>query len=106
MYVCEMCGTCYSPNRPCPKCSYIAKELRFKTWEKPVEIEHAITTIVVKRRSGDYHACINGNECFWGCGKTIEEAIGSVLKNCSDRFKVKLIIKPDNFLYDVHGVLR
>jgi len=37
--------------------------------------ENIMTKIVVTKRAGDYHACINGNPKLWGCGDTISEAI-------------------------------
>lgn len=38
--------------------------------------------IVITRRFADYHAAIDGtNGCKWGCGKTIDEAVGSLVRN-------------------------
>ena len=37
-------------------------------------------TITITTRSDDYHVCINGNTAIWGCGKTINEAIGDALR--------------------------
>lgn len=40
------------------------------------------TKIVVTRRFADYHAAIDGtNGCKWGCGKTIDEAVGNLVRN-------------------------
>lgn len=36
--------------------------------------------ITLRKRSDDWHACINGDERLWGCGKTIDDAIGNVVR--------------------------
>jgi hypothetical protein len=44
--------------------------------------EAAPTKIVVTRRFADYHAAIDGTDGRkWGCGKTIDEAVGSLVRN-------------------------
>lgn len=44
--------------------------------------EAAPTKIVITRRFADYHAAIDGtNGCKWGCGKTIDEAVGNLVRN-------------------------
>lgn len=35
--------------------------------------------ITVRRRSDDYMAFLTGDERIWGCGKTVNESIGSVV---------------------------
>ncbi len=45
--------------------------------------------IVVTRRPGDYHACLEGHSEIWGAGKTPSEAIGNVLYGHTDTFSVK-----------------
>ena len=35
--------------------------------------------IVITKRSDDYHACLKGKPCIWGCGKTVVEAIGQLM---------------------------
>lgn len=46
--------------------------------------------LVVTRRSDDYHVCINGDKTLWGCGKTIDEAIGSCVRSHRDRLGIKI----------------
>jgi len=40
--------------------------------------------ITVETRYGDYMAYLDGDKCKWGCGDTIEEAIGSVIRAWCD----------------------
>jgi hypothetical protein len=41
----------------------------------------AMPTLHLRPRPSDWHACINGNETLWGCGKTVEEAVAATLRN-------------------------
>ena len=34
----------------------------------------------LKRRTSDWHACFPPGESRWGCGKSIDEAIGSLIR--------------------------
>jgi hypothetical protein len=53
--------------------------------------EPAPIGITVKRRFSDYHASIDGsNETQWGCGKSIDEAVGSVVRNQQERLGLKI----------------
>ena len=44
--------------------------------------EVALAKIVVTQRFSDYHAAIDGTAGRkWGCGKTIDEAVGALVRN-------------------------
>jgi hypothetical protein len=56
-----------------------------------VEPDRAPVGITVKRRFSDYHASIDGSgEAQWGCGKSIDEAVGSVVRNQQERLGLKI----------------
>jgi hypothetical protein len=49
--------------------------------------ETARTKVVVTRRLSDYHAAIEGTKGRkWGCGKTIDEAVGALVRNHPEAF--------------------
>ncbi len=48
------------------------------------------TKIIMTCRSDDYHACIEGTE-FWGCGKTISEAIGDLIRSHREVFGIEIV---------------
>jgi hypothetical protein len=41
--------------------------------------------IEIRARSSDYHAQIKGHPELWGCGKNPDEAVGSMVRNHSER---------------------
>lgn len=49
--------------------------------------------IIVTKRSDDYHACLEGYPGIWGCGRTPNEAIGSLITAHADMFKIKVEYK-------------
>lgn len=49
-------------------------------------------TIVVTKRSSDWHACIEGAPEYWGCGSTPAEAIGQLVMAHTPTFKVAVKI--------------
>lgn len=54
---------------------------------------HPAIGVTVKQRFGDYHASIDGSgERLWGCGKTIDEAVGSVVRNHSGKLGVVITL--------------
>ena len=48
---------------------------------KQTTVEKDGFRIVVTRRYKDYHACLEDQTSTWGCGKTIDEAVESFLRN-------------------------
>ncbi len=50
--------------------------------------------IVVSKRSHDWHACLKDRPEIWGCGKSIDEAIGSLIRAHAERFGISLTISP------------
>jgi len=48
-------------------------------------------TIVVVRRSADYHASIKGIPGCWGCGRSPEEAVGALIGAWPEYFVTKLV---------------
>ena len=44
--------------------------------------------IIVTRRNDDYHACLEGHPEIWGCGKTIDGAIGDLIRSHQDTFGI------------------
>ncbi len=47
-------------------------------------------TIVVTKRSRDYHACIDGDAGKWGCGSTQYNAVGSLIHGWMPYFGITL----------------
>lgn len=48
-----------------------------KTGETRPYLDGALT---VTRRRDDYHACITGHPEYWGCGKSIDDALADITK--------------------------
>ncbi len=48
--------------------------------------------VIVTKRSDDYHACQAGKTAVWGCGKTADEAIGSLIRAHQDRFNITIVL--------------
>ena len=48
----------------------------------------AMKRIVVVRRNDDYHASLEGHPEIWGCGKTSESAIGSLVSAHKEVFDI------------------
>jgi len=46
--------------------------------------------IEVRRRWNDFHACFAGQPALWGCGRTIDEAVGSVTWSHQEKTGVRL----------------
>jgi len=49
------------------------------------------TEIVITRRADDIHAAIKGAAEIWGCGRSINAAIGDLVNSHQERFGVKLV---------------
>ena len=49
-----------------------------------------MTYIVVTKRSDDLHACMAGRPEIWGCGKTLYEAVGSLIAAHPERFNIEI----------------
>lgn len=47
-------------------------------------------TIVVTKRTGDYHACIKGHHKIWGCGKDENAAIGNLVRSHKSEFGIEV----------------
>jgi hypothetical protein len=47
--------------------------------------------IIITKRSNDYHAAIDGFPQYWGCGETIDEAIGSLIRAHQEKFKINIV---------------
>jgi hypothetical protein len=58
--------------------------------EHDIEPTTLDATIVVKKRSDDYHACMKDNEGVWGCGKDPVAAIGSLINAHRDYFNLEI----------------
>lgn len=48
------------------------------------------THIIVEKRSDDYRAYIKYNKAIWGCGKTINAAIGDLMSSHQDYFDLDI----------------
>jgi hypothetical protein len=47
--------------------------------------------VVTERKdANDYHACLNGRPEIWCCGKTQDEAIGSLIRTHAEIFKIEV----------------
>lgn len=52
-----------------------------------------IKTIVVSKRSDDFHACIENHPEIWERGKTLKEAVSNLILYHTEEFNIKFIIK-------------
>jgi|HubBroStandDraft_1064217.scaffolds.fasta_scaffold129095_3 hypothetical protein len=50
----------------------------------------AVRTIDVTRRAADWHACDGENKAIWGCGSTIDAAIGDVVRSHREHFEIAI----------------
>lgn len=46
--------------------------------------------IVVTKRTDDWHACLENNTAIWACGKSLDEAIGDLIRTHQDVFKIEV----------------
>ena len=46
--------------------------------------------ITITKRADDYHACLKDHPEIWGCGKNVDEAIGSLIRAHGDTFGVEI----------------
>lgn len=49
-----------------------------------------LTEIEIRPRSSDWHAQIKDHPGIWGCGKTIDDAIGSLVRSWPEKFGIKI----------------
>lgn len=58
-------------------------------------IEQILTPIVIEvtKRSGDYHACIQGHPGIWAAGRNLDEAIGDLIRHHAAKFNVIVEVK-------------
>lgn len=49
-----------------------------------------LSSIIIHRRSRDWHAALNGDARLWGCGATIPDAIGSAIHTHADLFGIEV----------------
>jgi len=85
---------CYTKHVECPDIS--CSECNIKTRKEMINMDNKnknFTGITITKRFGDYHACLENHTGIWGCGKTIHEAIGSVIMNHPEKFNLKIIEK-------------
>lgn len=47
-------------------------------------------SIVVTRRSDDYHACLENDPRIWGCGESVTEAIGDLISSNQALFNINV----------------
>jgi predicted RNase H-like HicB family nuclease len=50
-------------------------------------------TIILTKRSHDYHAEIKDIPACWGCGKTQDEAIGDLIRAHKSMFNLNIELK-------------
>lgn len=48
-------------------------------------------TICVEHRSFDFHACLKGQRSVWGCGSSVNGAIGDLVRTHRETFGLKII---------------
>lgn len=46
--------------------------------------------ITLTKRPSDYHACLENHPEIWGCGKSVYEAVGSVIMSHPKKFNLKI----------------
>lgn len=54
-----------------------------------------MTNIIISVRSGDYHVMLEGHPEIWGCGKTVDEALGNWLRAHHSDFGFVLVYHID-----------
>ena len=54
---------------------------------KPYYIKHTITVV---KRSSDFIAYIDGDKSLWGCGKSPNEAVASVVYSHKDSLEISI----------------
>lgn len=47
-------------------------------------------TIVVTKREGDVHVCLRDRPEIWACGRTLDLALGDLVRNHPEQFSVLL----------------
>lgn len=47
--------------------------------------------INIRKRHHDFIAYIEGDERYWGVGRTPDEAIGSAIRSHAERFSLKIV---------------
>ena len=57
-----------------------------------------MTEIEIRKRSGDWHAQIKGQPGLWGCGKTPDEAVGSMARNHAERLGLDIQFVPSRLM--------
>lgn len=45
--------------------------------------------IVITKRSDDYHACIDGHQEIWGCGRDQNAAVGDLVRAHQEFFSIR-----------------
>lgn len=55
-----------------------------------VNLPHSMQrgALVWHKRAEDWHVCIQGEEDYWACGKTPNEAIGDLIRSHPERFAI------------------
>lgn len=48
--------------------------------------------VIVRRRMGDFMAYLKGNEAYWGCGKTVYEAVGNLYCAHHDALALRTLV--------------
>lgn len=87
-------GGCISPYMPLVNPEYVDENGKRTPLNARAEAppslapsEVAFAKIVVTQRFSDYHAAIDGTAGRkWGCGKTIDEAVGALVRNHPEAF--------------------
>lgn len=46
--------------------------------------------IIVERRTDDYMAFLEGRRDMWGCGQSIDSAVGSLISSHRDQFSIEI----------------
>jgi hypothetical protein len=59
-------------------------------------------TIVVTKRTDDYHACIKGHPEIWGCGRDKDEAVGDLIRSHESEFGIKVKYGRSEHKYGVY----
>lgn len=60
--------------------------------------------IIVERRQDDYMAYLNGDKKLWGCGKTPDLAVISLIRNHAEKMNIKIkYTNPHNIHYPIES---
>lgn len=74
-----------------PPAILLGKDRQKKDQQKKEFVINLPVKIVITKRYSDYHACPEGEPGCWAAGKTIDDAIGNLVRCHPERFNVQIV---------------